>query len=145
MYLVAISSWRGYSCCLRPTVIVAWCFGLTVQSVDLRLIDILITMPLFLALWADFVLRTRRAKISSSFSRLQSQLSKKCTVVETLLSSSGACLPQRSPSWSLKDQWSSLPLRHWQFFTLVESLAIFGCLLARVLDRWESFGKIRLT
>jgi hypothetical protein len=33
-----------------------------------------ITMSLFLALWADFVLRTRRAKVSGSLSRMQPPL-----------------------------------------------------------------------
>ncbi|RMZ73187.1 parasitic phase-specific PSP-1 [Pyrenophora seminiperda CCB06] len=48
--------------------------GSGVNAMIAGLIAWVITMSLFLTLWADFALRTRRAKISGVFSRPQLQL-----------------------------------------------------------------------
>lgn len=81
------------------------------------LISQVITMTLFLALWADFALRTRRAKISGSFSRLQPQL------YEQLRSNKDFTFLQ----WSL----------------LAAAILIFVRCIYRVAELWDGFnGKL---
>lgn len=78
------------------------------------LISQVLTMTLFLALWGDFVLRTRRAKVSGSLSRLQP------TLYEGLRSSRNFNLLQ----WSL----------------FAATILIFVRCLYRVAELWDGFS-----
>jgi len=78
------------------------------------LISQVVTMSLFLALWADFALRTRRAKISGSLSRMQPAL------YESLRSN------------------KSFNIFQWSLFTA--TVLIFVRCIYRVAELWDGFG-----
>ena len=81
------------------------------------LISQVITMTLFLALWADFVLRTRRAKISGRFSRIQPQL--------------------------YEEMRSSRDFGFFQWSLLAAAILIFVRCIYRVAELWDGFsGKL---
>jgi len=89
-------------------------------GVDIMIVGLIsqvITMTLFLALWADFVLRTRRAKISGSFSRLQPQL--------------------------YEEMRSSRDFGFFQWSLLAAAILIFVRCIYRVVELWDGFsGKL---
>jgi hypothetical protein len=78
------------------------------------LVSQVVTMSCFLALWADFAIRTRRAKISGSLSRMQPAL------YETLRSN------------------KNFNFFQWSLFTA--TILIFVRCIYRVAELWDGFG-----